>query len=212
MILSFQLPKCNYTIANWCPSVHPQRFLSTLKGQKPEIWYEGCLYDRHQAWKRILRNSPFQTPLYPKNLQKSRKSRIFGHIFSVRSERSVPLRVTRLKLGTKGTNISIFRRVKRIFEILTFTPFFTDKTTEIFFSGGHILAVLSEFQKTVRARKLNFGTKDAYGTIFRREKRFFEIPVFRPFLTQKTCTAENFFRSKIFFRPRCLCVGKGQKV
>ena len=35
--------------------------------------------------------------------------------------------------------------------------------------------------------------------MFRREKRFFEIPVFRPFLTKKTCTAENFFCQILIF-------------
>ena len=35
--------------------------------------------------------------------------------------------------------------------------------------------------------------------MFRREKRFFEIPVFRPFLTKKTCTAENFFSQILIF-------------
>ena len=35
--------------------------------------------------------------------------------------------------------------------------------------------------------------------MFRREKRSFEIPVFRPFLTKKTCTAEIFFSQILIF-------------
>ena len=75
-----------------------------------------------------------------------------------------------MKFCTKGTHVTMFRREKRFFEILTFRPIFIKKITEKNIPGCHILAVLSEFYKTVKARKLNFCTKDAYVIMLMREK------------------------------------------
>ena len=48
------------------------------------------------------------------------------------------------------------------------------------------LSVRSDFSQPLGARKLKFGTNDAYVTNSRREKGFFKISIFRPFFAENT--------------------------